>query len=510
MSDDAELLRQYCEGGSQTAFRELVERHLGLVYHSALARAGGGAQLAQDASQMVFVLLAAKARTLQHHPSLAGWLHTTACFKAGELMRAEGRRKHHEQAAAFQETGPLEAAPPANPLHVRAFLDQALLALSDRDREIILQRFFESRPYAEIGRRLALAEKTVQKRAERALERVRHHLTRKGVATGTEALGAILSAQAGLAAPAGVAARVAGAAMVVTPGAVSWLTALQIMTANQAGLGVAAIFGAFAIGWAVHERSTGAQLQVQLTEARHSSDALAAQYRKWAARLEPASSPASGLGPSAAPTASKASAVASAGAAPAVRVGPAGAKRLPGQPTAAALERDPEVHEALGNLVKWNNDHYFGPMLEAAGLSSDQIQRAEGLIGQLENFGGYGPASLSASTDPVDNKTLNAELQQTLGPQGIAAYQTYLLKRQVIDNLAGTLYSSESPLAAGQASQLTDLLVASSPRVGPTGWYAPQRVNWDSVVTQASQFLTPMQLTQLRTLAVAELGAQIK
>jgi DNA-directed RNA polymerase specialized sigma subunit len=36
MSEDAELLRQYAQSGSETAFAELVGRHLPLVYATAL------------------------------------------------------------------------------------------------------------------------------------------------------------------------------------------------------------------------------------------------------------------------------------------------------------------------------------------------------------------------------------------------------------------------------------------------------------------------------------------
>jgi DNA-directed RNA polymerase specialized sigma subunit len=38
MSEDAELLRQYAQSGSETAFTELVGRHLPLVYATALRR----------------------------------------------------------------------------------------------------------------------------------------------------------------------------------------------------------------------------------------------------------------------------------------------------------------------------------------------------------------------------------------------------------------------------------------------------------------------------------------
>ena len=64
MSDDSELLRRYAEARSQDAFAELVQRHLTLVYSTALRQAGGDAHLAQDVTQMVFTDLARKAAAL--------------------------------------------------------------------------------------------------------------------------------------------------------------------------------------------------------------------------------------------------------------------------------------------------------------------------------------------------------------------------------------------------------------------------------------------------------------
>jgi hypothetical protein len=49
MNDDAQTLRRYAENGSEEAFRELVDRHLSMVYSTALRVVGGDVQLAEDA-----------------------------------------------------------------------------------------------------------------------------------------------------------------------------------------------------------------------------------------------------------------------------------------------------------------------------------------------------------------------------------------------------------------------------------------------------------------------------
>ena len=69
MSDDGALLGEYVRSGSESAFGELVRRHLDLVYSAALRGLGGDQQLAQDVSQGVFMDLARKAASLSGRPS---------------------------------------------------------------------------------------------------------------------------------------------------------------------------------------------------------------------------------------------------------------------------------------------------------------------------------------------------------------------------------------------------------------------------------------------------------
>src|SRR5919108_6108366 len=99
MNDDTQLLRRYAEDRSESAFGELVSRHIDLVYSAALRVVGGDRHLAQDVTQGVFVDLARKARRLPHDVLLAGWLYRHTCYAAANAVRTERRRKTREQTA---------------------------------------------------------------------------------------------------------------------------------------------------------------------------------------------------------------------------------------------------------------------------------------------------------------------------------------------------------------------------------------------------------------------------
>ena len=80
--DDDQLLQAYVAHRSEGAFRELVQRHVAVVHGVACRQAGIDAHLADDVTQRVFIALAQKARSLQHQPTIVGWLYTAARFEA--------------------------------------------------------------------------------------------------------------------------------------------------------------------------------------------------------------------------------------------------------------------------------------------------------------------------------------------------------------------------------------------------------------------------------------------
>jgi DNA-directed RNA polymerase specialized sigma24 family protein len=93
------LLEEYAQSGSESAFRELVSRYIGLVYSTALRLVSGDTHRAEDVAQMMFINLARKAPSLPNGVALGGWLHQSAYNIAAPMMRAERRRQGREREA---------------------------------------------------------------------------------------------------------------------------------------------------------------------------------------------------------------------------------------------------------------------------------------------------------------------------------------------------------------------------------------------------------------------------
>jgi RNA polymerase sigma factor (sigma-70 family) len=179
---DAELLADWLTLRREPAFHALVSRYAPLV-HSAAKRICGDDALAADASQLVFILLAQKAKSLVSHPSLAGWLHVTAVMQTRNLIdksRRESRKRQLFQSAMETES---QSHPDTSWQEIQPVLDDVLNTLSENDREAILLRFYRSLSVKEIAATLGIATDAAQKRLDRATERLREKLTRRGVTT---------------------------------------------------------------------------------------------------------------------------------------------------------------------------------------------------------------------------------------------------------------------------------------------------------------------------------------
>ena len=191
--DDATLLREYAINNSEAAFEALVSRYVHFV-HSAAMRQMRDPHLAEEVTQMVFIVLAKKAGQISDRTILSGWLFKTTRFVAMAQTRAAARRRQYEQELHMQSEDQFNR--PDHPLweQISPLLDEALTKLGEKDRQAILLRFFQDKSLAEIGSSFGAGEDAARMRINRALAKLHRYFNRHGVSSTTTVLAGIISA----------------------------------------------------------------------------------------------------------------------------------------------------------------------------------------------------------------------------------------------------------------------------------------------------------------------------
>jgi uncharacterized protein (TIGR03435 family) len=208
---DMELLRDYDRQGSETAFAEVVRRHINLVYSVAFRHVGIAAH-AEEITQAVFVILARKAASLRPDTVLEGWLHETTRLTALSFLRGERRRQFREQEAYMQST--LQESTEASAWNQLApLLDEAMSRLGKKDRDAVMLRFFKDKNVCEVAATLQVSEAAAQRRVLRAVEKLRRFFTKRGVVLPAAVLTAAISANSVQAAPVALAKAVTAVAL---------------------------------------------------------------------------------------------------------------------------------------------------------------------------------------------------------------------------------------------------------------------------------------------------------
>jgi RNA polymerase sigma factor (sigma-70 family) len=279
---DAQLLREYAENGFEAAFAEIVARHTNLVYSAAL-RQVSSPDIAAEVAQRVFIGLAQGARSLSRRldpdASLAGWLCRSARNISLNERRDEFRRRSRERLAMENLDATADSAP--NWEKMRTVLDDAMSDLDECDYDAIVMRFFKNQDFRSVGRALGVSDDTAQKRVSRALEKLRGHLSQRGITTTAAALSIVLSAKAVQAAPAGLAASISSAA-VLAQSAANTSTAIAItksiiMTTVQKAIVAAALAAAVGAGILEARRASALRERTAALTAEH--DSLARQLQ---------------------------------------------------------------------------------------------------------------------------------------------------------------------------------------------------------------------------------------
>jgi RNA polymerase sigma factor (sigma-70 family) len=482
--NDSELLSAYLKDGSEEAFTGLVNRHMKLVFSAALRQVGGDAHLAKDVVQNVFSALARKAASLRNHQALSGWLYTSTHHAAAAVVRAEKRRQASERTARLINESASSEAPDIWD-RIRPVLDKAMNELSARDRQALLLRYFEDRPFAEVGERLSLSENAARMRVARALDKMHALLAKHGTASTTAALAMVLTEHSAAATvPAGLVAEISGTALAGAAGAGA-LSLVPFIATAKMGAGV---IGLLLIGFGLYEYRTADMTNVAVAAARQEYDAAQAHLEKLEGQINSDEQARAALKLAADATRAVAPPRQSPGVEPATA-------RDPRADAQAFLAAFPEQRAAMVAISKAQASRTFSPFYRAAGLSSAQIAQFENFVAEswTQNIVVI-PNSIYTDTTRFPEDQLHA----LLGDQAYQHYQAFVRREganTVSLQVAIALTNSNvPPLSTDQADQLAQIILNHSPDYQNGGSFTPATINWDAVIMQAQGMLTTPQL----------------
>jgi RNA polymerase sigma factor (sigma-70 family) len=176
MVHDDDLLAQFAAGDAE-AFVAFYRRHLSAVLGFFLRRTGSP-ELTADLTAEVFAaaLLAAERYRPGERPALA-WLYGIAAHKLADSRR-RGRVEDHARRRLALEPLAIDDEDLAR-VHEMAdpgAAEAAVLTLPPPQRDAVLARVVNERPYAEIAQEMQCSELLVRQRVSRGLRALRAHI----------------------------------------------------------------------------------------------------------------------------------------------------------------------------------------------------------------------------------------------------------------------------------------------------------------------------------------------
>jgi RNA polymerase sigma factor (sigma-70 family) len=188
---DGELLGRFVATRDEEAFAALVRRHGPLVL-AVCRRVTADAEVADDAFQAVFLVLARKADTVRPREAVRGWLHGVATRTALRARTMTGRRGRRETPVAEVPDRP---APPDRITDSDALrvLDEEIARLPDRLRAAVVLCELDGVGRENAAVRLGVPEGTLSSRLAKARKLLVARLRGRGVAAPAAGLAALLA-----------------------------------------------------------------------------------------------------------------------------------------------------------------------------------------------------------------------------------------------------------------------------------------------------------------------------
>jgi RNA polymerase sigma factor (sigma-70 family) len=183
---DAELLERLSAGDDPQAFEAIVRRHGAGVLASCRKVLPSEADV-EDAFQATFLILLRSARTIRQRQSLGGWLCGVAHRVALKALAGIARRQRLEQ----RKLPEAAEAPDLSWREACAILHEELDRLPDKYRLPLILCYLEGRSRDEAAQQLAVSTDVLRGRLERARDRLRGRLLRRGITLSAGLLAAL-------------------------------------------------------------------------------------------------------------------------------------------------------------------------------------------------------------------------------------------------------------------------------------------------------------------------------
>ncbi len=499
MMDDLELLRRYANTNAQDAFAEFVARRVNLVYAVALRRVSGDARAAEEITQRVFTQLARQAAALCSHPAVNGWLFTTTHYTASKYIRSEVRRRRREREAfaMTQLTG--EGTSDFDDRRVRLLLDEALMELSDLDREAVILRFFSGLGFAELGNRLKLTEDGARFRVNRALRKLERFLLKRGITSTSSVLGAALVNHAVGSVPPGLAAYISNSALAaVVSGPVSPLLTFLVMSKLKLGAAACVVLVGGGI-WLLPLRKSDADNGTTPGESYLGYNAASAVT---ASQKSPSEFSA-------------------------------GMNRPISTDDRSADQRGPSLPEQVvtaghsssrDQLAKYDR---YGDFFMQRRLSDEQSARLVDLLIQQDEARADLQAAvrlhqLDGDTAGIDDlrrklyRPIIDEIEDILGAEGYREFREYegvsAYRMAIVRPVSALLHDAGVPISDSQSARLVALLASYNQPVrrNSTDVTKEASIDWDAVIVEATEFMSPPQMVVLEREFVRRKENQVK